>query len=234
MMNSTFFFGASAARTLATAGANKTPIKDTTPSFDSVDKLCGMRNVPFMQKEHLKARIVTYAAPEWFSPRRDVSPTSPTGRLPSTSAPSIMKGRGLIQFSRAAVRWTNCVRMRRSSRPMIRRSIRRSNSLSNTDLQDATRRIPRREQPRALASNPVAAANPPAHAALVLCVGSEAFLLKRALVDRVEAGADPTLAFDDHILFVLHVANVIGLALIAGLLWHWKRRGACELCGCSS
>src|SRR6185437_8068797 len=50
-------------------------------------------------------------------------------------------------------------------------------------------------------------------AALVLCVGSEAFLLKRALIDRVEEGVDATLAFDDHILFVLHVANVLGLAL---------------------
>ena len=60
-------------------------------------------------------------------------------------------------------------------------------------------------------------------AALVLCVGSEAFLLKRALYDRVDPAADPTLAFGDNILFVLHVTNVLSLALIAVMLWHWKR-----------
>jgi serine/threonine-protein kinase len=60
-------------------------------------------------------------------------------------------------------------------------------------------------------------------AALVLCVGSEAFLLKRALYDRVDAATDPALAFDDHILFLLHVTNVLSLGLIAAMLWHWKR-----------
>ena len=59
-------------------------------------------------------------------------------------------------------------------------------------------------------------------AALVLCAGSTAFLLKRLLYDSMEGATDPTLVFGDHVLFVLHTVNVTVLALITATLWQRK------------
>jgi len=60
-------------------------------------------------------------------------------------------------------------------------------------------------------------------AALALCVGSEAFLLKRALYDRIEVDAETARLAGGHLLFIVHAANVVVLWLIAVMLWRRER-----------
>jgi len=59
-------------------------------------------------------------------------------------------------------------------------------------------------------------------AALVLCVGSAAFLAKRLMYDSMQQATDPTMVFGDHVLMWLHTLNVVVLAIITATLWQRK------------
>ena len=82
--------------------------------------------------------------------------------------------------------------------------------------------IGRRERPRAFSADRIAATSPVAQAALVLCVGSAAFLAKRLMYDSMQQATDPTLLFGDHVLLWLHTLNVVVLAAITAALWQKK------------